>query len=500
MNYTVKYLVDNKTYQNESEFLKIDFQCTDKSIKLVLHPQKEIILLEARINFNDSQEKNEYFYSNGYQSWTDTLEESRKDKTKKLGILARCPLVEKKFHIKAYGDYTFIEYHKHYSFSFTYLRNKDNYRFYGSLNERTGYTVFYLEKNNLKAYKDIKNLHLKSTYDLFDIALFKGKENEVFDAYMNSFTKKIKITKKIKGFTTWYRHYENINEDIIRKDLEDAKNADIGLEFFQVDDGYETYVGDWTAINKEKFPHGLKQLAKNISEAGFKPGLWLAPFVASPKSDLFKKHPDYFLKDNKGHFIYAGCNWSGAYILDIYNSGVREYLHSVFSELKDDGFILFKLDFLYAVSLGQRTDKTRGQVMSDAMDFLRKELEDRLILGCGVPLFPAFFDFDYCRIGADISLNWDGPWYMKLVSKERVSSKQSRLNTINRKNLDHRFLLNDPDVILLTETKMSEKQRLSIYETDKKYGSVFFTSDNLSLYTEKEKKLFRELNQGFNYY
>ncbi|EKC48560.1 hypothetical protein OBE_15116, partial [human gut metagenome] len=39
--------------------------------------------------------------------------------------------------------------------------------------------------------------------------------------------------------------------------------------------------------------------------------------------------------------------------------------------------------------------------MCEAMDFLRECVGEKMILGCGVPLMPAFGKVDYCRIGAD---------------------------------------------------------------------------------------------------
>ena len=44
--------------------------------------------------------------------------------------------------------------------------------------------------------------------------------------------------------------------------------------------------------------------------------------------------------------------------------------------------------------------------MCDAMDLIRECCQDKLVLGCGVPLMPAFGKVDYCRIGADIHLQW----------------------------------------------------------------------------------------------
>ena len=90
------------------------------------------------------------------------------------------------------------------------------------------------------------------------------------------------------------------------------------------------------------------------------------------------------------------------------------------------GFDLVKLDFLYAVCMLPTEYKTRGQIMCEAMDFLREVIGDKLILGCGVPLGPAFGKVDYCRIGPDVGLNWDGAPKEKLLHRERVVGETER--------------------------------------------------------------------------
>ena len=57
--------------------------------------------------------------------------------------------------------------------------------------------------------------------------------------------------------------------------------------------------------------------------------------------------------------------------------------------------------------------------MADAMDFLRECAGDAMILGCGVPLASAFGKVEYCRIGCDVSLDWNDKPHMRLMHRER---------------------------------------------------------------------------------
>ena len=70
-----------------------------------------------------------------------------------------------------------------------------------------------------------------------------------------------------------------------------------GLPFdvVQIDDGWEELVGDWQP--NAKFPSGMRGLADRITDAGFTPGLWLAPFIALPHSRLATERPELLLRD-----------------------------------------------------------------------------------------------------------------------------------------------------------------------------------------------------------
>ncbi|MBQ9383559.1 MAG: alpha-galactosidase, partial [Ruminiclostridium sp.] len=298
------------------------------------------------------------------------------------------------------------------------------------------------------------------------------------------------------GYTSWYRHYQDICEKYIADDLEGIKSCGVKADIFQIDDGYQTAVGDWLSTDMSKFPNGMKAAADMINEAGMTPGLWLAPFVCEEKSELFRDHRDWLLTSEDGVPVKAGCNWSGAYALDIYNEEVRGYLREVFRTVTEEwGFRLLKLDFLYAACILPRRDKTRGRVMSDGMDFLREIAGGAKILGCGVPMASAFGKVDYCRVGADVTPEWDGTATMKLTHRERPSSRNTILNSVFRRQLNGRAFINDPDVFMLRETAntMTREQRSCLAGINALCGGVLFTSDNMNEYGEEQQELLDEM-------
>ena len=242
-------------------------------------------------------------------------------------------------------------------------------------------------------------------------------------------------------------------------------------------------MGDWLSTDAVKFPEGMKTTADSIKEAGMIPGIWLAPFVCEEKSAVCKEHPDWIVRDKKGEKVRGGSNWSGFYALDIYNEEVREYLRQVFDVIVNVwGYKLLKLDFLYAACIVPREDKTRGRIMADGMGLLRELSGDALILGCGVPTASAFGTVDYCRIGTDVSLDWDD---------KRPSTKNSILNSVFRRQLSGRAFINDPDVFLLRDsnTSMTAEQKRTLAAVNALCGGVLFTSDNFAEYGQWQKDM-----------
>ena len=260
-------------------------------------------------------------------------------------------------------------------------------------------------------------------------------------------------------------------------------------------------VGDWDC-NPERFPRGMKASVDDIHNKGFKAGLWLAPYSAQCRSQLAKDHPDWLLQ-HKGKPWYAGCNWSGFFALDIDHPEVRDYLKRTFDKVLNEwGFDLVKLDFLYGAAPwqtagGEFDGESRGARMCRAMDLLREWCGDKQILGCGVPLGPAFGKVEYCRIGCDASLDWNNVRLMRNVNREYPSTKHAILNTFYRRGLDGRAFLNDPDVFFLRKDniKLTEEQKDLHARVLAQYGSFFLTSDNMGDYDIEQREHYRQLRE-----
>ncbi|MCF0116837.1 MAG: alpha-galactosidase [Bacilli bacterium] len=481
--YEIIYKVNGKKYLNESQFLKVK---EISPLKLSIVPSTEVELVSARLFLDYDHSRK--LYCNGYQTWTDTDVYTYGQKTRHMRFLGN--LFDGVLGLKTMGDYRWCKQDKLVSHTYTYLQKDKDVLFYGALNENTGFYSFHFKKK-LEIHKDVEKQLIKKETVLFNV--FEAKAPTI-DKCIDKYMKALKIPASdipmVTGYTSWYRHYQNISEEKLLNDLKAIVDyPDYNPDLFQIDDGFETYVGDWLDVDKAKFPNGLKPVIDEITKANITPGIWLAPFVCEKKSKLRQEHPDWIIE--KG-----GTNWSGMYHLDFTNPEVKAYLHEVFTHYKNIGFKFFKLDFLYAVASLPLKGKSRGELMYEAIDFLVKELEGCTILGCGVPLGSAFGKFKYCRIGPDVSLSWKGDWYMQLIHRERVSTEQAVVNAVARQHLDGKMFGNDPDVFILrSDVKMTEEERLKLFETNIHNGSLLFHSDDMSVYSQKEWDLIKKLEQ-----
>ena len=462
-----------------------------------------IVLESLRAVFEQDYPRNARIFLNGYQSWTDSTEHGIHDTMRGLSAVPRN--LSEKYAFPQYGDYTFAQYRPlrrgaMHGFTYGYVREETVYSFAGSLGERSGFTCLYTDtqEGTLTFEKDCKGLTVSDSFEGLHLLLCEGAEQTVFDRYFSMLGTRLRPeAHPLYGYTSWYRHYQNISDEILLHDLEAMQQAGHTPDVFQIDDGYQTAVGDWLHIDPHKF-RDMAALAQKIRQAGMLPGLWLAPFAAESDSELCLLHRDWLVRDENGELLRGGSNWSGFYVLDLYNEQVRSYLREVFDTvIRKWGFGLVKLDFLYAVCLQPRPDKTRGRIMADAMDFLRECCGDAFILGCGVPLGSAFGKVDYCRIGCDVSLDWNDKPHMRLMHRERVSTRNTILNTVFRRQLSGRAFLNDPDVFLLRSdgNSMTAEQRRTLGEINALCGDVLFTSDDLSGYTDEQKKLLDRMHR-----
>lgn len=505
----IKYEYNGRIYENSKlkcDNYSLELLINDDGIQCTLAPNVKMKLIEFSISAIKKFDENELFFANGYQSWTTSREFGSDDTLEGISKLAG--LTEKtKALSEISGDYSFAQYGKKgvfHSYTYTYFRVGDRVELFGSCDEKYGYTVFSVnyEFNKFTISKDVEGLETDDEIILLDVVCFNGEYNEVFDKYFGSMNLRKPKAAHLSGYTSWYNYFQKINEKIILRDLNGLDRAKDSVSIFQIDDGYESKVGDWLIPDYRKFPNGMKPIADAIHAKGYLAGIWIAPFSAQRSSIIAKDHPEWLVKDNETGKPLLGCvGWGGAYTLDIYNGEAREYIRNFFKIILNDwGFDMVKLDFLYSEAMQPRNGKSRGQIMCEAMDFLRECVgDDKLILGCGVPLGPSFGVVDACRISCDVDLKYSPKYYNKMgINLELPSAQNAITNSIFRRHLNGRVFCNDPDVFFLREKNLTftREQKLLLGKINNLCGDVLFVSDNAGDYSDEDitllKKFFKK--------
>lgn len=478
----------------------------------ILVPKIPVVLDSIELSFDYNFKDGDLFFGNGYQSWTVSKEYSKNDT---MDYFAR-PLNHgyTKMVAGISSDVRFVKDDKRpghfFSHCYTYIKHGNGdapVDFIGSLSERAGFTVIYadMDENRIRITKDVAGTALEAgqEYEFINILSASGSYDEVFDRYFAEMNIPAPRIDHLSGYTSWYNYFKNIDEKIILRDLNALDRVQESVNVFQIDDGYETYVGDWLDLNEKKFPNGMREIAKKIHEKGYMAGIWLAPFLVQRQSRTYAEHPDWVIRDENGLPIVGTLSWGMAYILDINKPEPREYLRHVFDVVLNVwGYDLVKLDFLYAVALYPLYDRSRGTLMCEAMEFLRECCGDKLILGCGVPLGAAFGYVDACRISCDVDLSYKPKYYDKMsINPEIVSAQNAINNTIFRRHLNGRAFVSDPDVFFLrySNLKFNMKQKILLAGINHIFGDVLFVSDNMEEYVPEDIELVKKIYKKSEY-
>jgi alpha-galactosidase len=277
------------------------------------------------------------------------------------------------------------------------------------------------------------------------------------------------------GWCSWYHFYTHLSAQDVRDNLKTIvdQQETLPIQLVQIDDGFESQIGDWFTF-KPSFSDGVKPLAEEISKEGLIPGLWLAPFIVHPKSELFKNHPDWILRKENGKPVNAGFVWNVLDTgLDLTVPAALDYACSVVrTAAKEWGYPYLKLDFLYAAALpGKYRDqtKTRAQVLRMGMEAIREAVgPDVTLLGCGAPFGSMLGLVEAMRIGPDVSGDWN-PRFNGIGAfiKNEPSfpcARNSIRNILTRANTHKHWWINDPDCLLIrpnTNLSLAEVQTLA---------------------------------------
>lgn len=315
-----------------------------------------------------------------------------------------------------------------------------------------------------------------------------------------------RVPEQLNGWCSWYNLYAAIDEGAILDHLAAAKAYrgahGVPLEIFQIDDGFTPEMGDWLDV-KPQFPRGMAPLLADVAAAGFRPGLWIAPFLVGNRSRLYAAHPDWVVRDvtTDGPLIamqfYGEFRWHKRseeyYILDITRPAAAAYLANVFRTWVGWGARYIKADFLYhGMEHGPERARwheaglSRVAIWRRMMTLIRDAVgTDVIVSGCGCPLWAGVGLVDTVRIGRDVGVTWHGDY-----------SAESLLRDLQGRNHANGVLWRaDPDCILLRDRfhELSDAQVEALARFAGSAGGVIMTSDKLDELPASRAALFAEL-------
>ncbi len=214
----------------------------------------------------------------------------------------------------------------------------------------------------------------------------------------------------LNGWTSWaYSGWQATEDEHLANARFMAEHLKAyGLEWVQIDDGYQRAFGDWEG--NEQYPHGMKWLAGQLRALGLKAGLWVAPGVIDEGTEVARDHPEWLIRDASGNPHILGSP-RGKYALDITHPEARRWVYELFRRITDDwGYDFIKIDFVEWSLLAAERYYDPGIGKAGAyrlfMETVRSAIgPDRHILDCG-PSPVVVGLVDSMRIELDQAHDW----------------------------------------------------------------------------------------------
>ena len=230
---------------------------------------------------------------------------------------------------------------------------------------------------------------------------------------------------------------ESYNEALFDQDLADLAARRVPMDFFLIDGGWERARGDWRP-DPERWPGGMKAAAARISDLGYGPALWTAPYTVYPDSPLAREHPDWMAVTADGE----PYEYMSGLVLDTTTPGACGHLEQLYHTLTHDwGYRYHKFDFMRGIFNNpairfRDPSATRLEAYRRGLEAIRRGAgPDAYLCVCGGHFGGSLGLADAQRSGSDVRGWWE-------VMKPRI--KQNLLRTWM-----HRLWHVDPDAMLL---------------------------------------------------
>ncbi len=164
---------------------------------------------------------------------------------------------------------------------------------------------FHIRPGSIQVACDPEQLTLEpgESWKLEDFVVLEGRDRNVL---LRQLAELLRANHPVelpatppRGWCSWVAFAGRVNAEGVLATARDIHQRAPWLRYIQIDDGYMRRLGDWLTPS-ESFGGSVRDTLLRVRDLGQEPALWLAPFIAERQSELFARHPGWFLRDEAG--------------------------------------------------------------------------------------------------------------------------------------------------------------------------------------------------------
>lgn len=411
-----------------------------------------------------------------------------------------------------------------WSHMYEMLRLSDGeYLFAGSTSWRIFLPNFTQKKGEFEVWSDGEGKQLKPGQTIqYEQIVLKSSNNwlELLDQFGTAIAAENNITKlkpaDYKGWATWDYYGRVFTSNDIYGNMDQLNKLAPEANMIQIDGGWWTERGDYKTLRPDLLPGGLKEIVSRITSEGKTPGVHFDGFRGDEASEIYKKHPEYFLHDQDGKLIVEENEKSDKVMHYIYfdysHPGARAHIADCIKNMKDNwGINYFKVDFM---RYGLENDiKLRNKHVKSfkaydptitgverfrlGMKTMREAMgDDSYFLGCSAVFGPCIGFVDGMRTGGDINPSYKAfpERCLSNLSNFYLSGKVFNGDAdylVFREAIDEDATVSKEEVKNGGSMTMNEAQMWADF--NKLYGTARLQSDNLMTLRPERKALVKEV-------
>ncbi|HEY6447619.1 MAG TPA: alpha-galactosidase [Acidobacteriaceae bacterium] len=258
----------------------------------------------------------------------------------------------------------------------------------------------------------------------------------------------------LMGWWSWTAYYFGLNEGAALTNAAWlAQNLkSFGYDLFHIDEGYQYARGEYVTANSTVFPDGLGPVEYQVRGLGLTPGIWTAPFEISERSEVYRDHRDWLVKNAQGQPIHAGFvdeDKDQLYILDTTNPGAAQYLRETYGKLvRDWGIHYIKMDFMDDSAIEGyyfEPHTTAMEAQRIGLQIIRDAVGDQVYLDKdGSAMLNPVGYVDYGRISQDTGHSFE-------------ASRDAATGIAARYYMNRNFYVSDPDAFTVSTQRITDQ-------------------------------------------